>query len=56
MAGLAADQQADMLALAELDVKRMLAAHVVASQRTSALHSLRAGAIAADGPNLERPP
>jgi len=47
VAGLAVGQQADMLALdaqhvalAGLDVENMLAAHVFASQRSSALHSL----------------
>ena len=47
VAGLAVGQQADMLALdaqhvalAGLDAERMLAAHVFASQRSSALHSL----------------
>ena len=47
LAGLAVGQQADMLALdaqhvalAGLDAERMLAAHVFASQRSSALHSL----------------
>ena len=47
MGGLAVGQQADMLALdaqhvalAGLDVENMLAAHVFASQRSSALHSL----------------
>jgi formimidoylglutamate deiminase len=47
VAGLAVGQQADMLALdaqhvalAGLDAERMLAAHVFASQRGSALHSL----------------
>ena len=50
VAGLAVGQQADMLALdaqhvalAGLDAERMLAAHVFASQRTSAVHSLWAG-------------
>jgi formimidoylglutamate deiminase len=47
VAGLAVGQQADMLALdaqhvalAGLDAERMLASHVFASQRSSALHSL----------------
>ena len=47
VAGLAVGQQADMLALdaqhvalAGLDVENLLAAHVFASQRSSALHSL----------------
>ena len=47
VAGLAVGQQADMLALdaqhvalAGLDVENMLAAHIFASQRSSALHSL----------------
>jgi len=52
VAGLAVGQQADMLALdaqhvalAGLDVENMLAAHVFASQRTSALHSLWVGGV-----------
>lgn len=52
VAGLAVGQQADMLALdaqhvalAGLDAERMLAAHVFASQRTSALHSLWVGGV-----------
>lgn len=52
VAGLAVGQQADMLALdaqhvalAGLDAERMLAAHVFASHRTSALHSLWVGGV-----------
>ncbi len=52
VAGLAVGQQADMLALdaqhvalAGLDAERMLAAHVFASQRGSALHSLWVGGV-----------
>ena len=52
VAGLAVGQQADMLALdaqhvalAGLDAERMLAAHVFASQRSSALHSLWVGGV-----------
>ena len=52
VAGLALGQQADMLALdaqhvalAGLDAERMLAAHVFASHRTSALHSLWVGGV-----------
>ena len=52
VAGLAVDQHADMLALdaqhvalAGLDAERMLASHVFASQRSSALHSLWVGGV-----------
>ncbi|MBP7454516.1 MAG: formimidoylglutamate deiminase, partial [Ottowia sp.] len=52
VAGLAVGQQADMLALdaqhvalAGLHAERMLSAHVFASQRTSALHSLWVGGV-----------